>query len=81
MIPNELDNLQLFVIKSSILSFIILCEVNILALLVINLYVFDFDAYLQFSFNNCLQSCAQYNQRQTYEEKLNTFAQFCSVVT
>jgi len=58
MILDKLNNLQLFVIKINVLSFVILCEVNIFALLVINLYVFDFIVYLESSFDNCLQSYA-----------------------
>ncbi len=57
MILNKLDNLQLFVVKINVLSFVIFYEVNIFIFLVINLYVFDFIVYLKFSFDNCLQSC------------------------
>jgi len=81
MAPDGSGNLQPFVVGINVLSFAILCGVNIPALPAINPYVFDFTVYPEPSFDNCLQSCAQYNQRQAYEGKLNTFAQFCSAVT
>ncbi len=62
------------------MSFVILCGVNISALPAINLYVFDFDVIQKSSFDNCLQSCAQYNQRLAYEVKLESFVQLCSAV-
>ena len=48
-------------IKNYVLSFIIFYEVNIFVYLIINLYVFDFIIYSKFSFDNCLESYAQYN--------------------
>ncbi len=54
MASNRLNNLQLFVIKNVVLSFIILCEINIFIILVINFYVFDFDAFYKSFFDNCL---------------------------
>lgn len=80
MVLNGLDNLQSFVVENVVLSFVILCGVNISVILAINSYVFDFDAFLKSSFDDCLQRCAQYNQRQAYEGKLASFARFCSAV-
>jgi len=81
MAPDGSGNLHPFVVGNDVLSFAILCGVNIPALPAINPYVFDFSVYPEPSFDNCLQSCAQYNQRQAYEAKLTTFAQMCTAVT
>ena len=81
MAQNGSGNLQPFVVWNDVMSFAILCGVNIPALPAMNPYVFDFDVTQKSSFDDCLQSCAQYNQRLAYEVKLGSFAQLCSAVT
>jgi hypothetical protein len=81
MAPNESGTLKPFMVGDDVLSFAILCGFNIPAIPAINPYIVDFFAFPESSFDDCLQSCAQYNQRQAYEGKLGSFGGFCSAVT
>jgi hypothetical protein len=81
MAPSQSGNLQPFVVWDVVLSFVILCGVNIPAIPAMNPYVLDVDTMQKTSFDACLQSCAQHSQRAVYRKDAMTFGRLCSAVT
>jgi hypothetical protein len=81
MATSRSGSLESFVVSDVVLSFVILCGVNIPAIPAMNPYVLDVDTVQKTSFDACLQSCAQHSQRAVYGKDLLTFGRLCSAVT
>ncbi len=79
MAPSRLGNIDSFRVDGSVLSFTIFCGVNIPQDPILNKYVLDVSTNGASSFDNCLQSCAQYSTR--YAQSNFSFGKLCSGVT
>ncbi len=77
MTPSRSGEMNSFRVDHSVLSFTISCGVNIPEDSKINRYIRDVETTGNSSFEECLQSCAQYSTRQP----VFTFGTLCSGLT
>jgi len=81
MAPSRSGDLESFRADGSVLSFTIFCGVNIPEDPALNPYVFDVETHGAASFDDCLQSCAEYSTRHAQSPPNFGFGKLCSGVT